>query len=145
MSPTVNHIAPTGDKDEPVVLGDVTNGTSAQPLTKGDETKPCVGESLTKSSPKDDESSKDRGKLQTMNERFQFDPEKPRKKKKKGGFMKRGPTALVKNRGTGFEGKVIQRDCLFGYQPDHTLTDFYCDPPMTPAEVEEEKNDIYPP
>lgn len=26
----------------------------------------------------------------------------------------------------------------------HMGTDYYCDPPMTPQEVEEERNDIYP-
>lgn len=107
MSANVEPRTQTGAKDEPTVIRDVTPSKSAQPVTKAKETKPCLSEAVTKSDMGDNESSKDQRKLQTMNEGFQFDAEKPKKKKKNGGFMKRGPTALVKNRGTGFEGKVI--------------------------------------
>lgn len=116
MSPTVDYRAQDGARDASGALGDATNGKPAQPPTNGEETKICLSEGVAKTEPKNDEPSKEPRKLQTMNERFQFDPEKPKQKnkKKKGGFMKRGPTALVKNRGTGFEGEVIRCDCLPG-------------------------------
>ena len=47
---------------------------------------------------------------------------KSRKRKNKN--LNRGPTALPKNRGSGFE-------------------EYFADPPMTPVEAKEEKNGIY--
>ncbi|KZL84123.1 argonaute sirna chaperone complex subunit arb1 [Colletotrichum incanum] len=47
-------------------------------------------------------------------------------KKKKKSVVNRGPTALHRYRGTGFE-------------------EFYADPPMTPAEAREERENIYHP
>ncbi|KAF4339840.1 Argonaute-binding 1 [Fusarium beomiforme] len=49
-----------------------------------------------------------------------------KKRKNKNKNLKRGPTALAKNRGSGFE-------------------EYYADPPMTPTEAKEEKNEIYSP
>ncbi|KAH8172191.1 argonaute siRNA chaperone (ARC) complex subunit arb1 domain-containing protein [Sarocladium implicatum] len=49
-----------------------------------------------------------------------------RKKKNKSTVASRGPTAMAAFRGTGFE-------------------EYYCDPPPTPAEVEEERWGIYAP
>ncbi|KAF9772462.1 hypothetical protein IL306_009827 [Fusarium sp. DS 682] len=45
-------------------------------------------------------------------------------KKRKNRNLNRGPTALPKNRGSGFE-------------------EYFADPPMTPTEAKEEKNEIY--
>ncbi|KAL1845210.1 hypothetical protein VTK73DRAFT_868 [Phialemonium thermophilum] len=52
--------------------------------------------------------------------------EKTKRKRKGKGKAARGPGALGKSRGSGFE-------------------DYYCDPPTTPAEALDEKANIYPP
>jgi hypothetical protein len=59
--------------------------------------------------------------------------------------IKRGPTALVKNRGTGFEGAsiVIVDNCMDGHLTGKA--EYYADPPMRPDEAAEEKNKIYNP
>ncbi|OIW28596.1 hypothetical protein CONLIGDRAFT_387442 [Coniochaeta ligniaria NRRL 30616] len=130
MTLIVKNLGPTGVEEVPTVLGETTNNTSAQPLANGGETKPCISETVTESNAKDNESSMDQHtmavKQQTpaIDGHSQADTDKPKKKKKKTNFMKRGPTALVRNRGTGFE-------------------DYFCDPPMTPEEAAEEKNEIY--
>ncbi|KAL6901406.1 Argonaute siRNA chaperone complex subunit Arb1 domain-containing protein [Trichoderma evansii] len=49
-----------------------------------------------------------------------------KRKNKNKGFMVRGPTALPKNRGNGFE-------------------EYFADPPMTPEEARQEKQEIYHP
>ncbi|CAF3515725.1 unnamed protein product [Fusarium graminearum] len=51
---------------------------------------------------------------------------KPGSRRKPKALVHRGPTALPKNRGTGFE-------------------EFFADPPMTPDEAKEEKDEIYAP
>jgi hypothetical protein len=116
MSPTVDHLTPNGAKPVPIVLGDTANNIPAQPLTNGDETKPCLSETVTVVNAKASDSSENRGTMaveqqtQTTDDGFQADTNK-RKKRKRKGFMKRGPTALTRNRGTGFEGKTF--DCGF--------------------------------
>ena len=107
MAPAVGEVLPTVATDDGIALGD---SMDAQPLTNGDMSKSGVGEMVARPSPNTGEPSKDKGKLQTVNERFQFNPEEPKtkkRKKKNNNFLKRGPTALLKNRGTGFEGKVL--------------------------------------
>ncbi|KAJ9138458.1 Argonaute-binding protein 1 [Pleurostoma richardsiae] len=54
------------------------------------------------------------------------DAKKKKKKKRKNNNLQRGETALNKYRGTGFE-------------------EYFADPPMTPAEYQEEKYNIYDP
>lgn len=52
--------------------------------------------------------------------------EKKRRKNRKRTVAARGPTAMSASRGTGFE-------------------EYYADPPITPAEAQEERVDIYAP
>ncbi|KAM5345195.1 hypothetical protein ACJ41O_011057 [Fusarium nematophilum] len=56
---------------------------------------------------------------------------KPGRGRKRKTLVNRGPTALPKNRGNGFEGKFPGS--------------YFADPPMTPEEANEEKNHIYAP
>ncbi|KAI1020201.1 hypothetical protein LB503_006252 [Fusarium chuoi] len=51
---------------------------------------------------------------------------KKSRKRKGKTLINRGPTALPKNRGSGFE-------------------EYFADPPLTPVEATEEKNEIYSP
>ena len=51
---------------------------------------------------------------------------KKSRKRKPKTLSNRGPTALPKNRGSGFE-------------------EYFADPPLTPVEATEEKNEIYSP
>ncbi|KAB5539495.1 Argonaute siRNA chaperone complex subunit Arb1-domain-containing protein [Coniochaeta sp. 2T2.1] len=113
MSSTSDTLVQVATQNKAVPDGAVVGVAVAQPPTKGDETSKRQGATaVAQSFP--------RGQAE-----FKFDSWGKRKRKKKG-FQARGPTALVKNRGTGFE-------------------EGFCDPPMTPAEAEEEKNDIYSP
>lgn len=65
-----------------------------------------------------------------------------KKKKNRKSTKARGPVALPKNRGTGFEGRfpmgVVEESKL-------TSTEYFADPPMTPSEALEEKDEIYNP
>lgn len=147
MAPTADHITPTGVTEVPTVLGGNKNDTSAQPLIKGEETKPCLSEIVAGPNADDIESSRDQGtttaeqQTPTDDAPNHTDTGKPKKKKKKG-VLKRGPTALTRNRGTGFEGKCSIMIPM-AKKTDQAVQDFYCDPPMTPEEAEEERNEIY--
>jgi hypothetical protein len=106
---------PVGANEERTVLGNIANNTVAQPLTDGGETNPRKGERVTVSNGKEnetgehiDDASVDEQASGSVNARLEVD--KPKKKKKKGGKSKRGPTALTRDRGTGFEGKLPGSD-----------------------------------
>lgn len=70
----------------------------------------------------------------------------PVAKKKKGRktTAQRGPTALPRNRGTGFEGVLRSKDIFAGPHAEN-IVEYFADPPMTPDEAEEEKLEIYAP
>jgi hypothetical protein len=105
MAPSCIAVDQAGDKAQPVV-GNTNTGNFAQPHVDGDETKRSVGAPRTNDRDKDGH-GQENPKPRSLNEHFQFSPEDsvPKKKKKNNNFMKRGPTALTKNRGTGFEGR----------------------------------------
>lgn len=75
-----------------------------------------------------------------------FDEKKPKKPKRKSkSKAARGPGAQNKSRGTGFEGKYPKTGPLVMVTQTDSSAEFYCDPPVTPAEALEEQTDIYPP
>jgi hypothetical protein len=59
--------------------------------------------------------------------------------------MKRGATALVKNRGTGFEGGSTAINIENGILEALIVLEYFADPPMTPDEATEEREEIYHP
>ncbi|KAF7563366.1 hypothetical protein G7046_g769 [Stylonectria norvegica] len=68
--------------------------------------------------------------------------------KKKGGkksIASRGPTALPKNRGNGFEGNHLALPEPSDSLDTDSCEEYFADPPMTPDEAKEEKFEIYNP
>lgn len=150
MSTTIEHSTPTGTNDDSLALADTTNTTSAQPPADNVKTKPSPSETAAEFTKRDVETGKgsdneaDDENPGTLDEGFNLHLEKPKNKRKKKGAAQRGPTALTKSRGTGFECKLSKPNHICSYQLT-CFTAFYADPPMTPEEAEEEKNDVYPP
>lgn len=87
------------------MLRKTTNATN-----NGEEAKPYLSETATESNIKHNESGQDQSTMaveqqtRTADGHVQTGTDRPKKRKKKG-FLQRGPTALTRNRGTGFEGK----------------------------------------
>ncbi|KAL9468443.1 hypothetical protein ACSS6W_010137 [Trichoderma asperelloides] len=61
-----------------------------------------------------------------------------KRKNKSKGIMARGPTALPKNRGNGFEGAK-------SLSLKFKKKEYFADPPMTPEEAMQEKQEMYHP
>jgi hypothetical protein len=76
----------------------------------------------------------DIGKVRVEDNKVQ-DGKKKKKPKSKG----------AKKRGTGFEGKSGYTTMILLLPSRSHMPEYYCDPPMTPAEYHEEKEVIYAP